>query len=279
MTDSDRTLAHLLGIGIGVLVLLILLILFGPFAQVPNGQEGIVVRFGAATGSEFTPGLHFKLPVIESVVSYPTYPQRIDERGTTAATADLQNAQMDVVLNYQLAAGHILRIHRTLGPDYGHVIFDANVPALVKNATAQFTAQQLLHERSRVEQRALDLIAARVGSLTDGLLTVSAVSFNDVAFGRDYTQAIEKKVVAQQDLERAQIEASQRVVQAQGQARATLTLAGAQAAAQKLQQKSLTPLYVQYQALQRWNGRLPTYSAGLLPFIQLPQQGPPSGGR
>ena len=63
----------------------------------------------------------------------------------------------------------------------------------------------------------------------------------------------------------AHADAQARIERAQG----ILLEAHANAKAQKLQQQTLTPLYLQLQALKQWDGHLPTYtgSAGPLPFI------------
>jgi regulator of protease activity HflC (stomatin/prohibitin superfamily) len=79
-------------------------------------------------------------------------------------------------------------------------------------------------------------------------------------FSKDFNTAIEQKTVAQQRLEQAKIEADTAVKQAQGQSDA-----------QKLLKDtgSLSPEYLQYFALQKWNGILP-YATNGVPFINIP---------
>jgi regulator of protease activity HflC (stomatin/prohibitin superfamily) len=70
------------------------------------------------------------------------------------------------------------------------------------------------------------------------------------------------EVKAQQDKTQATGEANAAIAKAEGDAQATLTKAKAQAEANDLLSKSLTPPLIQYEQLQRWDGRLPLFTGG-----------------
>ena len=72
-----------------------------------------------------------------------------------------------------------------------------------------------------------------------------------------------------------QVVANQTVVQAQAQAKANIAKAGGESQAIKIITSQLRqdPQYLQWQAINKWNGQLP-YSLGgqgAVPFFQLPQ--------
>ena len=69
-------------------------------------------------------------------------------------------------------------------------------------------------------------------------------------------------VKAEQDVTQATGQANAVKAQAEGEAQATLTKAKAQAEANDLLAKSLTPPLIQYEQLQRWDGRLPYFTGG-----------------
>jgi len=50
-----------------------------------------------------------------------------------------------------------------------------------------------------------------------------------------------------------------------------LTEAEAQAKANELLSKSITPTLVQYEMAKRWNGQMPQVSGSAMPMIQLPK--------
>ncbi|HVF12729.1 MAG TPA: prohibitin family protein, partial [Actinomycetota bacterium] len=89
-------------------------------------------------------------------------------------------------------------------------------------------------------------------------IIVDDVNIVNFDFSREFNVAIEAKQVAQQEvqkarqeLERAKVDAERRVTEAQ-----------AQAEAQRLQQQTLTPLFVQKIWIDKWDGKLPTYMSG-----------------
>jgi hypothetical protein len=49
-----------------------------------------------------------------------------------------------------------------------------------------------------------------------------------------------------------------------------LITAKAQADANRILNESLTPMLIQYEGLQRWNGTLPLMTGGAMPMVQLP---------
>jgi len=83
-------------------------------------------------------------------------------------------------------------------------------------------------------------------------------------------QVRQKKAEADQAIETARGSAQSEVLKAEAEAKAILAKAKAQAEANLLQAKSLTPELVQWQAIQKWDGKLPQMTGGgALPFIQV----------
>lgn len=81
----------------------------------------------------------------------------------------------------------------------------------------------------------------------------------------------QKKAEADQQIETARGLAQSEVLKAEAEAKAILAKAKAQAEANQLQAKSLSPELIQWNAIQKWDGKLPQMTgSGALPFIQLP---------
>jgi len=70
------------------------------------------------------------------------------------------------------------------------------------------------------------------------------------------------EVKAEQDVAQATGQANAVKAQAEGDAQAILTKAKAQSEANELLAKSLTPPFIQYQGLVKWDGRLPLFTGG-----------------
>ncbi len=80
----------------------------------------------------------------------------------------------------------------------------------------------------------------------------------------------QKKAEADQQIETARGAAQSEVLKAEAEAKAILAKAKAQAEANKLQAQSLSPELIQWNAIQRWDGKLPQMTGGgALPFVQL----------
>jgi regulator of protease activity HflC (stomatin/prohibitin superfamily) len=88
--------------------------------------------------------------------------------------------------------------------------------------------------------------------------------------------AFQKYLTEQNNLKAIQVVANQTVVQAQAQARANVARAGGESQAIKIitEQLRQSPQYLQWQAINKWNGQMPYAlgGSGAVPFFQLPLQ-------
>jgi prohibitin 2 len=130
-------------------------------------------------------------------------------------------------------------------------------------------------------ETAKDVITQTLRStLASNNIVVQNVFITDFQFSQSFAAQIEQKVVAFQKflteifLKAVQVIANQNVVQAQAAARANVAKAGGEAQAIDIitQQLRSSPEYLQWQAINRWNGQLPYAlgSSGGVPFFQLP---------
>ena len=126
--------------------------------------------------------------------------------------------------------------------------------------------------------RAQGLISQRLAPYG---IVVKQFTLNELRAPESVMQAINTKNVMQQQALTAQNELQKNTFQAQGdsikaagRAKAILTEAEAQAKANELLARSITPTLVQYEQMKKWNGQLPQVSGGAMPLIQLPAPRP-----
>jgi regulator of protease activity HflC (stomatin/prohibitin superfamily) len=81
--------------------IVILLFVFKPWVQVGAGERGIVQNFGAVQDEVLSEGIHFKIPVAQTVILMDV---KIQKTMTDAASSssDLQDVAMSVALNYHI---------------------------------------------------------------------------------------------------------------------------------------------------------------------------------
>lgn len=238
-------------------LIIVVVILFSGFAVVGAGSVGVITRFGAVN-RVVNPGLNFKLPVIEGMTIMETRTQK-EQVDAQAASKDLQEVKSTIALNYHLRAEKAVEVFQNIGIDYKDRIIDPAIQEAFKATTAKFTATELITKREGVKQDAFEHLKSRLVRFNIIVDDFNIVNFE---FSSDFNQAIEQKQVAQQNYERAKIEATTATTQAQGQADAQKILKD---------NGSLSPEYLQFLAVQKWDGKLPSATSGT-PFLNIPSR-------
>ncbi len=136
---------------------------------------------------------------------------------------------------------------------------------IFKATTAKFTAEQLINQREIVRVQAENDLRTQLAIYHVQVDNFNIVNFD---FSPEFDAAIEAKQVASQQVEtakqqlaKAQVDAQTAVAQAQGQADAQAALKNTGA---------LTPEYLEFLAVNKWNGQLPNVTGGGTPFINIP---------
>lgn len=220
---------------------------------IESGEIGIVTRFGEVQRIA-DPGLGVKIPFIEGVTAMSTRIQK-ETANTSAATKDMQDVKAELALNYSIDKETGLNIYKDLGISYKDNVV---IPALhesFKAGAAQYTAEELITKRPEAKEKILESIKERLAGY--GIVAVD-LNITNLDFSDEFNKAIENKMIAQQevekakqDLERVKIEAEQKVAEAK-----------ADAEAQKLQQSTLTELMIKKMYIEKWDGKLPEVASG-----------------
>ncbi len=82
-------------------------------------------------------------------------------------------------------------------------------------------------------------------------------------------EAMQRAQQRENELREAEAEAKKQIAKAEGQAKCAMLQAESEAKANLLLAKSVTPELIQWQAVQKWDGKLPGVTSGAIPFIQL----------
>jgi prohibitin 2 len=263
---------------VGVICLAI--VLFGSWYTVPSGARGILLTFREAEPGSIEPGLHFKIPLVQTVVKFSVQTQKY-EADAGAASKDLQIVSTKIAVNYHLEPSSVPVVFSEIGADYEMKLIQPMVQDSVKAATATYTAEELITQRPLVREKVLSSLKERLA--VRGIV-VEDISMTNFDFSPEFNKAIEAKVTAEQqklkasnDLERIKIEAEQIVAQGKGERDAAIARAEGEAEKVRLIREELerSPQYIEYMRVQKWDGRLPQYmlgnNAGVL--LNMPGQG------
>jgi regulator of protease activity HflC (stomatin/prohibitin superfamily) len=255
MDGLKQTLRMIVFIGLGIFALLVILPGSGVWTTVDAGHVGVVTMFGAVE-RVVNPGLIIKIPLIEGVYSMETRTQK-EQVEALAASKDLQQVTSTIALNFHLRGEKAVDVYQNIGEDYIDRIIAPAAQEAFKSTTSQFTASDLIEKREEVKQIAFNELRDRLGKYDIVMDDFNIVNF---AFSDAFNAAIEQKTIAEQNQEKAQIEAQTALIQAQGEAEAQKALKNS---------GSLTPEYLQFLAIEKWDGKLPSATNGV-PFIQIP---------
>ena len=254
-----------LGLPIVVLcVFIVFIILCNPFVMVGPGERGIKITLGKVSPTPYTEGLHAIFPFIQKFRTMDVKTQR-NTRNTSVYTKDIQQAGITYVINYNVQPESVNRLFQTVGMDYEAKILLPVVEGTIKDIIGKWNAQDLISNRERATS---DILFKLQAQLKDNCINVTDFQMTDINYSKVFEQAIENKVTAEQEAQRAknktvqvQEEAKQKVIAAEAEARSMAIRAQALS-----QNRSL----VQYEAVQKWDGKMPQYMLGnYVPFINV----------
>jgi len=289
---------------VAIVALVLLGLTFSAWRSIRPGYVGIV--FDKAnhnvTTAALDPGWAFINPFTQAIQEYPVTIQtyQMVQKGTEGQirgddsikiqSNEGQQINLDVVIQYQVEKAKASQLYVDWGGAPIETVEDGVVRQYTRSqvpvVVAQFGWEEItstkrgevvtqITERLRGEfdKRHLNLISFGIRevhlpqSLQDALN--QKIQAQQAAEQQKY-QLAQAQVKAQQDVAQATGEANAVKAQAEGSAQATLTKAKAQAEANDLLARSLTPSLIQYEQLQKWDGKLPLFTGGgAMPLIDV----------
>ncbi len=250
-----------------LVVLGVVLAGFMSFFIVSPGEVAIKTRLGAIVDS-YSEGLHFKLPLIETITRFPIQIQRADIR-TQAFSKDLQTMTSHLVINHRIQKQTAVSIYRNLGKDYVASVVDPMTQEMFKAIAAKYSADSIIANRAALVEELNSVVKQK---LLEKEIVVTDISVVDLDFTDQFLKAVEDKQVAEQ-----QAKMSEKLVEkAKKDAEQTIAKARAEAESLKMQREAVTPSLIelrkveaQIKAIEKWNGVLPGYVGGGVPFVSI----------
>jgi regulator of protease activity HflC (stomatin/prohibitin superfamily) len=278
------------GVGIvGVIIgLLLLSIVFGSWYTIDQGERGVRLRYGAIVGVA-DPGLNFKIPFVDTVEPVSVQNLTIVYDRVESYSMDQQTATLRLSVSYRVPEDSVEELYSQYGTIDKMVdrLISRKVPDAMKNVFGRYTAISAIQDRTKL---GIDINEALKKSVV-GPVVIDSVQIEDVTFSDAYEQSIEKRMMAEveiqtkrQNLETERINAEITVTQAKAQADSALARAQAEAEAIRVRGiaeadaikargealRQNAELIALTQA-EKWNGVLPTtmVPGSAVPFLNL----------
>ncbi len=259
----------------GVLIIVggIILALVQPFNmdRVDAGHVGIKVKLtGNSRGVsnyEYKTGWVMYNSWTEQLYEFPTFQQHIDYEEQSVITKGGFSAVIKPSFNYSLKSNAVGDMFQNLRLDIKEVeqgwLKNAIVGA-VNDVANKWEVDHIFNEREQFESS----IIAECNKRLSKWFSVSQLRTNIVP-PSSLQEAIEAKTKAIQQAQAedqkaltAEAEARKKIAQAKGDSAQVVIEASAQAKAMHIKQMQLTPLYVEYMKIQKWDGKTPTTVLG-----------------
>lgn len=263
-------------------VLLIIIYAIQPFTyeNIDAGNVGIKINlYGSDRGVDnitIVTGRVWYNAWTTKIVEFPTYTQSVDYEPFVVTTKDAAEFKVDPKLNYHVNSTMVPQIYRQYRKPLAEIeqqfmrntIYDAY--RIVANF---FSSDSVMSNRERFEDRIQMILTKNLskdGFVYDQLTSAITPPESLRQMIDEKNASIQARLKAENQAKQADAEAKVKVATAQGEAQALLVRAKAESEANRLRQQSLTPLLVQQQWIQKWDGKLPTTQAGGNSSFMLP---------
>ena len=252
---------------------LIVLLILGILSVhvIPTGYTGVKTSFGQIQQEPIQSGtVNFTIPFVESIhkVNNKQQDKRIEAQIWGEASDKTPVYASDVMVTYQVLPEKSAWICANVS-DIKNLIGEELVASAIKSAMVELTPGEVT-ARTKIEplvqQKLYESLTQKYG---EGVVFVHKVVINDMDFEEAYNAAIQQKSIAQQNADRQKIENAAAIAKAEAdkqvaitnaeaEAQKTAIKAAAQAEANKKIAESLSDTLIEYQTIQKWDGKLPT---------------------
>ena len=248
----------------GVLALFAILVFFSSFYTIRSSERGVLSTFGKMSDEVIDDGLHMKIPFIQTIKRVNVQQKKFDGK-ENSYTRDVQTSEVEYTINYDLVRENVSKLMKNVGDDYHNRIVVPFIRSSMKQSFGNFAATEIVENRDAVRREIEESLRQ---TLDSNYFMNIQFQITNIDFDDDFETAIKEKQVAEQNA----LKAKNVTIQVEEQAKQTKIKAQAEAEAMSIKAAALesNPKLVNYEAVQKWDGKMPQYMLGnSVPFIDL----------
>lgn len=239
--------------------------LAGCSTRIDAGHEGILIKqYGSDKGVQdvtLVTGRVWYNPWTEDVDQYATFVQTVDYEAFGVNAKDGSSFSVDPTLSFNIVQGNSPRIFTKYRKDLEEVS-QTTILNYVKDAFRlqmnKYTTDEIVSNREKFETDVqktladvLDKEGFKLEQLTSGLQYPQTI----VDAVNSKNKAVQEAMKVENELRLVEAQAKKMIVQAEAEKRAN-----------ELKQQSLTPMLIQQQFIEKWDGRTPLYGSAPIFF-------------
>ncbi len=257
-------------VGVALSLIVGLIVLSQTFVIVQAGERAVVFSdLSGVQTYQLSEGFHLNLPLLWHITKYDiktrTYTmsgssqeanrageaghdsEQVPDDSLTALTSDGLPVTLDLSIRFHIDPDSVWRLHKQIGPDFVDRVVRPQSRSIARMTFAGFP---VIDVYSGKRQAIIEGISTQLREkFRQNYLVLDEVLLRDIRFPAEFQATIEQKQVAQQaaeqmvyELQRAELEKQQKIVQAQGEAEAIRKTADA---------LNKNPQLIQYEYVQR----------------------------
>lgn len=209
-----------------------------------GGHRAVIFdRFKGVRQFVIGEGTHFLIPWLQKSIIFDvrTKPRGLGTstgskgillvRNAECSSLDMQTVTLNLRVLHRPDLEKLPTIYSRLGSDYDERVLPSIGNEVLKAIVAQFDAGELITQREVVSQRIREELTKRASEFH---IILEDVSITHLAFGKEFTQAVEQKQIAQQEAERAKFKVEKAeqeklaaIIRAEGEAHAAQLISAA----------------------------------------------------
>jgi regulator of protease activity HflC (stomatin/prohibitin superfamily) len=275
-----------------LLMLCVIALNFSACDRVPAGNVGVkVYLLGSDKGVDHEvlgTGRYF-IGINEELYIFPTFSQNVVwTKGLTEGspineeltfqTMEGMVVSADVGMTYHIDPAKVSTIFQKYrkGIDEITHIFMRNT---VRDAFVKFSSERPVEDvygkgKADLLKSVEDFVSASVneqGIVIEHIYLIGELRLPDTVIA-SLNKKIEASQIAQQrenEIREAVANADKSIAKAKGEAESLLAVARAQAQANEILTKSISPTLVKYKSIEKWDGKLPTITSEVIPMINI----------
>lgn len=245
-----------------------------PFSiRTVDASEVAVLKIWGEAKEIRTSGTYFNGYISTSYVYYPISTQEINNE-IQAYSQDAQAMKAQLVVQYRINADKAVSITKEFGDNE---MLKSRIQSIAeeraKSVLSKKQAMTIIETRS---QLSADILAEMGGAFDKYYVTITNVVINDITFSEAFEQAVENKMIAEQEQLKAEYEKQKKITEAEAllevakkEAEASIEKSKGDAEALKIMQEAWDALssdvkqaMLQQMAIEKWNGELPDTMVG-----------------
>jgi prohibitin 2 len=249
---------------IGGAVLILVLVIAGAQATyiVQPGFRGVQVTLGTVTPKFKPEGFGMKSPFISTIIPLSVRQKSVPIK-SVCVSKDLQEVVVDLSVLYRIPERSVVEIFQKYKGDPFASLISPRVDEALKEVTKEHTAQEIVQKRAEVKERTLASARQKVGEILD----VVDVVVENIELSAKLEAAIERKMVQEQEANKAVFQQQQMEVEAQ------TAIISAKGEAESIQIRgqalNANPAFLDLQIVETWNGKTPRIVGGAVGGMQM----------